>query len=119
MYCDDCGKKSSYNAKYCRNCGRQLKDHFGDTRPLPAISEAMMHCAKRQTLGSLPWYNSIFPKKPLTNRSKVWRIVYDLFSLVVIVVLLYILATFKTIKEYQALTGLWGGLLLIYIWWKR
>jgi hypothetical protein len=119
MYCDFCGKRLSYNAKYCRYCGRQLKDPLGDTLPLPVIDEVMLHSAKQETLSFVPWYRSIFPKKPLTNRSKVWRILYDLFSLAAFAALLYILVTFKTIKEYQFLTGLWGSLLASYIWWKR
>lgn len=119
MYCDFCGKKPSYSARYCRHCGRQLKDTLSDTQPLPIINAAMLNSAKRQTLGFVPWYKSILPKKPLRNQSKVWQILYDLFSLTAIVTLLYILTTFQTIKQYQTLTGLWGGLVLIYIWWKR
>jgi len=120
MYCDFCGKRLSYNAKYCRHCGQQLKDPLGDTLPLPVIDEAMLHnSAKRQTLDFAPWNRSIIPKKPLTNRSKVWQILYDIFFLAALAALLYILLTFKTIKEYQILTGVWGGLLAICIWWKR
>ena len=119
MYCDFCGKKLSYYAKYCRHCGQQLKDSLGDTQPLPIVSAAMLHTVKRQALDITPWYKSIFPKKPLRNRSKVWRILYDLFSLAAFVALLYIFTTFQTIEEYQSLTGLWAGILAIYIWWKR
>lgn len=119
MYCDFCGKKLSCYAKYCRYCGHQLKDSLGDTQPLPIVSPAMLQSVKRQALDITPWYKSIFPKKPLRNRSKVWRILYDIFSLAAFVALLYILTTFQTIEEYQGLTGLWAGLLAIYIWWKR
>lgn len=119
MYCDFCGKKLSHYAKYCRYCGQQLKDSLGDTQPLPIIDAEMLHRVKRQKIDIAPWYKTIFPKKPLTNRSKVWRILYDLFSLIAFAALLYILATFNTIEEYQGLTGLWGVLLAICIWWKR
>lgn len=118
MYCDLCGKKLSYNAKYCNYCGQQLRRPLEDTQPLPVFDDAMLLSASRH-VPDTPWYKSIFPRKRLKNRSKVWRILYDLFSLAAFAALLYILTTFKTIKEYQILTGLWGGLLAIYIWWKR
>jgi hypothetical protein len=119
MYCDFCGKRLSYGAKYCRFCGRQLKDPLGDTLPLPVIDDVMLHSIKQEKLGFVPWHRRLLPKKPSTNRSKVWRILYDLFSLAAFAALLYILVTFKTIKEYQILTGIWGGLVAVYIWWKR
>lgn len=122
MFCDFCGKKLSYNIKYCRYCGQQLKSSLDDTQPLPVIDKAMLYSAVRPptTFTSPPsWYRSMIPQKPFTKRSRLGRIVYDLFSIVVTITLLYILATFKTVREYQGLTGLWGGILLIYILWKR
>jgi uncharacterized membrane protein YvbJ len=119
MYCDFCGKKRSHYAKYCRHCGQQVKDFLGDTQPLPIIDAATLHGMKGQRFAILPWYKRIFPKKPLANRSKIWRILYDVCSLILFAALLYTLATFKTIEEYQRLTGLWGSVLAIYIWWNR
>ncbi len=120
MYCDFCGKRLSYNVKYCRRCGHQIKDSLDNTQPLPIIDQAMLYSVKQQTNAFVvPWYKTIFPKKPLRNRSKVWRTLYDLFSLAAFAGLVYILVTLKTIKEYQIFTGLWGGLLASYIWWKR
>lgn len=123
MYCDFCGKKPSYNAKYCRYCGQKLKEYLGDTQPLPIVSEAILHGynAKHQIMIAAPepWYKSIVPKKTAAKRSKVWQIAYDLFALGVLAGLIYILATFKTIQEYQGITSLWGIFWIGYIWWKR
>ncbi|GMA99810.1 zinc ribbon domain-containing protein [Pelosinus sp. IPA-1] len=119
MYCDSCGKKLSYNAKYCRHCGSRQKDPLDDTQPLPIINELKIFDVTQQRKRFEPWYKAILPKKPHTNRSKVWQILYDLFYIAICIALLYVLATFKTIKEYQSLTGLWSGLLMVYLWWKR
>ncbi len=119
MYCDFCGKRLSYNAKYCRHCGRQLKDPLGDTLPLPVINDAMLYSPKQQTVNVVPWYKSIIPRKPFKKRSKVWQILYDLFSIAVFAALLYVFVTFKTIKEYQTLTALWSVGLAVFIWWRR
>ncbi len=119
MYCNFCGNKLFRNAKYCNRCGRKIEDPLNDTQPLPVINEALFHGIKQPTHRFTPWYNAIFPKKTFSNRSKARRILYDLFSLAAIVAWLYILATFKTIREYQYLAGILGGLMLIYIWWKR
>jgi len=118
MYCDFCGNKLSYHVRYCCKCGRPLKDHAGDTQPIPIIDETILRSSKPQALGSVPWYKLIFKKKMPTNRSKVWRVVYYLASVAIIGGLLYILTIFKTVKEYQILTATWGSLLAIYIWWK-
>lgn len=119
MYCDLCGRKLSYNAKYCRYCGRQLKDPLSDTLPLPVIDEAMLLSVRQQVPVFVPWYKNIFPRKTFKNRSKAWQILYDLFSLAGLIAFLYILLTFKTVKEYQILTVVWGSLLAFFIWWKR
>ena len=119
MYCDFCGIKLPYNVKYCRHCGRQLRDRSGDTQPLPVIDEALLNRTNGQMLGAEPWYKWPFKKKTLANGPKVRKILYYIFSLTTITAVIYILATFKTIKEYQALLAILGGLLAIYIWWKR
>ena len=119
MYCDFCGNKLPYNVRYCSKCGRQLKDHTGDTQPIPIIVETSLSSTKRQELGSVPWYKLIFKKKTPTNRSKAWSVLYYLTSVTIIAGLIYTLATFKTVKEYQMLTAVMGGLLAIYIMWKR
>ncbi|MBP2625842.1 MAG: hypothetical protein H6Q68_553 [Firmicutes bacterium] len=119
MYCDFCGNKIHYNVRYCRKCGRQLRDRSGDTQPIPVIDEKILRSTRGQPLGSAPWYKRIFPKKAPTNRSKVERVMYYLASVAMIGGLIYILATFQTIKEYQRLTTILGGLLAIYSWWKR
>jgi uncharacterized membrane protein YvbJ len=118
MYCDFCGMKLSYNAKYCRHCGHSLSGTLENTQPLPVIDENMLYDIKQENRSYTPWYKSIL-KKPVRKRSKIGLIFHDLFLLSVIIGLLYIFITFKTVEEYQSLTGLWGILLLIYIWWKR
>jgi hypothetical protein len=119
MYCDFCGKNLPYNVKYCRHCGRHLKDRSGDTRPIPVIDETILCSMKQQTTAKTPWYKFNSSPKALHYRPKVWRIVVRLYSFAIITALVYILTTFKTIQEYQILTGIWGSLLAIYIWWKR
>lgn len=119
MYCDFCGIKLSYHVKYCRHCGRQLRDRSGDTQPLPVLDEAFLNSHKGQVLGLEPWYKSGFKKKALFDRFKVRRMLHYVLSAAIIAELLYILATFKTIKEYQTLLAILGGLFAVYIWWKR
>jgi len=119
MYCDFCGNKLSYNARYCRKCGRQLKDHSGDTQPIPIIDETILRSTKPQALGSVPWYKLMFKKKMPTHRSKAWSVMYYLTAVAIVAGLIYVLTTFTTIKEYQRLTGIAGGLLAMYIWWQR
>jgi len=118
MYCDFCGKNLSYNVKYCRYCGRHLKDGSGDTQPLPVIDEVMLTNIKRQAITTVPWHKAIFNKKTPMQRFKMWKIITFLFSLVILVALIYIVATFKTVKEYQILIGIVWGLFAIYIWWR-
>ncbi len=119
MFCDFCGKKLANDSKYCRRCGGQQSDQFEDTQPLPIIDEATLNNAQRQAFRSVPEHHSIFEKKSSQDRSKVWRIIYSLVSLSTLVGLIYILVTFKTMRDYQILTGIVGGLFVIYSWWKR
>jgi predicted amidophosphoribosyltransferase len=119
MFCDFCGKKLSNDSKYCRRCGRQQSDQMEDTQPIPIIDEVTFSRTNRQAFGSGSWHNLISQKKTSNDRSKVWRIMYSLVSLAMLAILIYILTTFKTIREYQILTGILGGLLVLYIWWKR
>jgi len=44
---------------------------------------------------------------------------YYFASVAIIAGLVYVLAIFKTVKEYQILTTIIGGAWAIYIWWKR
>ncbi|HEY3423214.1 MAG TPA: zinc-ribbon domain-containing protein [Negativicutes bacterium] len=119
MFCDFCGKKLFYDSKYCRRCGRQQSYQLEDTQPLPIIDEITFSSTKRQAFRSEPCGDLILKKKTSNGRSKVWRIMYSLVSLATLGVLIYILTTFKTIREYQILTGIAGSLLVVYIWWKR
>jgi uncharacterized membrane protein YvbJ len=119
MFCDFCGNKLANDAKYCRRCGGQQRDKLGDTQPLPIIDEATLSRTKLQTFRPEQWQNLNFKKSPSQDRSKMWRIMYNLFCLVTIVGVIYILMTFKTIREYQILTGIVGGLLVVYIRCKR
>jgi hypothetical protein len=119
MFCDFCGKELANDSKYCRRCGGQQSGQFEDTQPLPIIDAANLSSGKRQVARSASWQNSISNKKPLHDRSKVWRIMYSLISLSTLVLLIYILITFKTIRDYQILTGIVGGLFVVYSWWKR
>ena len=119
MYCDFCGNQLPYNVRYCSKCGRQLKNNSGDTQPIPIIDETMLSKKYRQAVGSTPWYKLILKKKTPTNRSKTWSVLYYLTSVAIIAGLIYILATFKTVKEYQMLTSVIGGLWALYILWKR
>lgn len=121
MYCDSCGAKLSYEAKYCRRCGRRLETDLNDTKPLPVITPTMLYNYRTEEpkRSVAYWYKSVLPRKPITHRSKVGRILYDLGWGTVLIALLYVLANFQTVKEYQQLTGLWGCLLLLKLWWKR
>jgi predicted amidophosphoribosyltransferase len=117
MYCDFCGQKILYNAKYCRSCGHELRDSAEDTQPVPVISETMLHSGLHHT--HIPWYKTILPGKLLINRNHFRKVLYDTAAFVLITALLYILVTFKTVWDYQVLTVMWGSVLLCYIWWKR
>lgn len=119
MFCDFCGKKLANDSKYCRRCGAQQSAQFEDTQPLPIIDEAALGSTKRQAFRSVPWQQSLFKKNSSPNRSPVWRIMYSLVAVATLVVLVYIFTTFKTIREYQILTGIVGGLFVVYNWWKR
>ena len=119
MYCDFCGNKLPYHVRYCSKCGRQLKDNSGDTQPIPMIDETILSNGKRQALSSGPWYKLIFKKKTPIFRTKTYRATYFLALVAIIVGLIYILTLFKTVKEYQMLTSVMGGLMAIYIWRKR
>lgn len=119
MFCDFCGKKLADDSKYCRRCGGQQNGQFEDTQPLTIIDEAALSSTKQQVFRSVPWHNSIFKKQPSQDRSRVWRIMYSLISLLTLGALIYILITFKTIREYQILTGILGSLFIVYSWWKR
>jgi len=120
MYCDFCGNKLPYNVRYCSKCGRQRRDQTGDTQPIPTIDETMLASTNnRQALVAAPWYKVIFKKKTPTNGSKVWGVMYYLASVAIIAAVIYTLATFKTVKEYQMLTSVVGSLLALYILWKR
>lgn len=105
MFCDFCGKKLANHSKYCRHCGGQQSDQWEDTQPLPIIDAATLSNTKQL----------ILEKRTLRSGFKIRKMIYILVSLATIVVLIYILATFKTIKEYQILTVIIGGMLIIYM----
>lgn len=119
MYCDFCGSKLSYQVRYCHKCGRQRRDTSGDTQPIPVIDDTILRSTKPQALGSTPWYKLVLNRRTATQRSKVGRTMYYLASMAIIGCVVYILTIFKTVKEYQILTGCLGGFWALYIWWKR
>ena len=119
MYCDFCGNKLSYNVRYCRSCGRQMRDRSGDTQPIPVIDATILQSAQGQAFDSAPWYKVIFKKKTHANRSRTRRVMCYLASVAILAGLIYILAIFKTVKEYQILTSIIVGSLAIYVWWRR
>ncbi len=119
MYCDFCGKKLYYNVNYCRHCGQLLKGRSEDTNPLPVIDDTKLNLTKRPASISSPWANFISKLKTAISNSQLWRRLYGLVSLTVLVSLIYILSTFKTIGQYQILTVTWGSLVVIYTWIKR
>ena len=120
MYCDFCGKALSANAKYCRHCGRRLRDRLEDTRPLPVIDESIPNLSsiKRQVVSSLQWSNLPLPRMASINKTQMLKIMYGIFSFTTIAVLIYVLMTFKTVEEYQILTAISASLLTIYTWRK-
>jgi hypothetical protein len=118
MYCDFCGKKLPYNVKYCRNCGRQLKDCSGDTQPLPVIDEVILSNAKGHGINSAPWYKWHFNKMPPVKRSTGWRIMHWFLACGILVTMVYIVTTFQTIKEYQILVGMVSAIMATYSWWR-
>lgn len=120
MYCDFCGKTLSTNVKYCRHCGRRLKDRLEDTRPLPVVDETMLtlNSIKRQAANSLSWSNLALQRKIPFNKVQMQKVVYGIISFAIIVVLVYIIMTFKTLEEYQILTALWATMLTVYTWRK-
>ncbi|WP_222427990.1 hypothetical protein [Sporomusa sp. KB1] len=79
-----------------------------DTMPVPVINEGML-ISRRQEAS---------PKKNMVDRTEVWRKMYGPVALATIAIMLYILATFETIKQYQLLTTIIGCLLAIYTWRK-
>lgn len=116
MYCDFCGKKLYSNVNYCRHCGQLLKDNLEDTQPLPVIDDTILKMAKQKAVLPLPWPNCLTKKQTWIDKFQFWKKIYALISLILFLALLYILATFKTIKEYQILTVILGGLIVIYTW---
>lgn len=122
MYCDYCGKTLSTNVKYCRHCGRLLRDRLEDTAPLPVVTESMLNLStiKRQAASSLPWSNlSLRRKIPFTyNKAQIYKKLYGISSFALVIALVYVIMSFKSIYEYQILTTIWASLLTIYTWWK-
>lgn len=117
MYCDFCGKNVAYKVKYCRYCGRHIKDGFGDTQPLPIIDELVLQKIKRQGHKPVPWYKTILNVNKLIKQPIVWKVLHYLFALATLVIVIYIVLTFKKIDEYQILVSITGSLFAIYIWW--
>ncbi|MBP2662723.1 MAG: hypothetical protein H6Q71_671 [Firmicutes bacterium] len=116
MYCDFCGKQLASNVKYCRHCGRMQRNSLDDTMPVPVIGQGML--SRRQEAGPIQWSKLLLPKKTMVNKTDIWRKMYGIVALGTIVVMLYILATFETIKQYQLLTTIIGCLVVIYTWRK-
>lgn len=118
MYCDFCGRNLFYKGKYCRYCGRQVQEYFSDTQPLPMMAEVLSRYPKGQDNASLPWYKLKFKTTATEQQKKWWRIAQRVLAIVIMVLLVYVVVTFKTIKEYQILMGVLGSGLVSYLWWK-
>ena len=87
--------------------------------PLPVITEAIINSNKQQAKHKLPWYHSFFKNRIKVNKPLLWRNIYGLASITTVAALIYILTTFKTLKEYQILTAIVGVLFTGYVWLKR
>nr|WP_211289687.1 hypothetical protein [Sporomusa silvacetica] len=93
-----------------------LRSSLDDTMPVPVISDGML-TSRRQEASPILWSN-LLPKKKKIDRTQLLRKMYGIVALATIVIMLYILATFETIKQYQLLTTIIGCLLSIYTWRK-
>lgn len=114
-YCDFCGKKVLGDSKYCRYCGNRLEDKFSDTQPLPVIREPIIG-VPAPNKGYFSSNSNIFMKHIREFRIKKYAVLSYLASFITTVGLIYVLATFKTVDEYQLLTATVGFLLVLYFW---
>lgn len=118
MYCDFCGKQLTDNVKFCRHCGQMLRNKTDDTKPLPVVTESMLANRHMEEKFFLRWLKLPLLKKNQAGRVRLWSKICQIASCVTLIVVVFILATFTTIKEYQILTTIAGCLLAIYSWQK-
>lgn len=112
-YCESCGKKVNAGAKFCRYCGHLLGDKLGDTQPLPAITGQIL-VTSNQPKKFLNFKN--LAKQLQKLKIKKYTVLSYLTAFITAVCLIYVLVTFKTVDEYQMLTGTLGLLLILYFW---
>lgn len=113
-YCDFCGKQLYTSAKYCRYCGRLLPDKINDTQPLPIINDTIL--INNQTRKYFSCSDNFWLRQIRKLKLKKYALFSYLAALITTVGLIYVLATFKTVDEYQLLTGAVGILLILYFW---
>jgi predicted amidophosphoribosyltransferase len=127
-YCDYCGRTVPYNTKYCRHCGKTLRDNkLDDTAPFSAITDEMLLISKKNStaLARKPGAWSKFSRlgrhislllAALWNKS---NILSRLLALLFTCILIYIIVTFKTIKEYQILVSVATFTVVVYLWYRK
>jgi uncharacterized membrane protein YvbJ len=112
-YCDFCGEHVSDNARYCRHCGRTLEGRLEDTQPFPAVFASSADMTKGAVKFNFPFW-----KNAKAYRTRLYPLCYYLSSVAILVALIYVLVTFKTLDDYQLLTAAIGVLLAGYFWRK-
>ncbi|MDD4599990.1 MAG: hypothetical protein PHQ46_02860 [Negativicutes bacterium] len=103
------------NAKYCRHCGNLLQNKFNDTQPIPIVSESML-ITSNQSKKAYKNYQNVWSRQIRRLSIKKYAVAFYLASIITTIGLIYVLATFKSVDEYQLLTGAWGFLLVMYFW---
>ncbi|BBB89951.1 MAG TPA: zinc ribbon domain-containing protein [Methylomusa anaerophila] len=119
MYCGHCGKKISYNAAYCRFCGQRLKHELSDTQPMTVVDVASISDQSVNHYGTnyLPRRSNL-ALNSMFLRPKLWRTVFRIIAVAVLITLTFVLVTFKSVEEYRILTAALGSILILYYWWK-
>jgi hypothetical protein len=103
------------NAKYCRYCGHLLSDKFSNTQPLPIVTDSVL-VTSTQPKKHFNFYHNALCRQIQRLRIKKYAVVFYLASILTTIGLIYVLATFKSVDEYQLLTGAIGFLLVLYFW---
>lgn len=114
-YCDFCGKKINYGAKYCRHCGLSLTHNINDTQPLPVINDTVL-VTSNNPKKAVNFNHNIWSRQIQKLRVRRYAILFYLASFITTIGLIYVLVTFKTVYEYQLLTAVSGFLLVVYFW---
>lgn len=109
MYCSFCGEKNSSRAIYCRCCGRRLSNPLEDTQPLPLVDDTLVKQELSADSGILA---------PRRGKTKFKKLICRLTALLLLSGLIYVAMTFTTVREYRTLTWVYGGITVLYFWWK-